>query len=139
MDTKSDNYQAPAGALIRATEDHLNSLLADWHQWRTRFSAVAAYGRCSMWDNSKSSRQWDAECDVLDSYLNHVQMASFDFEVQQLRVVYQTALQINARNLYTGHSVWRSARMPTNRLLCAQLVEASRAALVKRLLSAGVM
>jgi hypothetical protein len=52
---------------------------------------------------------------------------------------YRTAIYINARNCYTGHSVWISPRLPSDAEKRAELVATARAMLMERLFRAGIM
>ena len=113
-------------------QERLSALLCDWHQWANGFSPVAAYGKAPMWENLNPSRQWDASSDVLDGSLHNSLMKSFDFEIDQLKIIHRTALQFQARNLSTGWDVWRSPRLPFDPVKRAQvLVEARRLLLVR--------
>ena len=117
----------------------LDSLLADWHKWARGWTGVAAYGSCAMFTGVKSSRQWDSEGDVLDGALHDSQMKAFDFHVNELEPLHRTALQIQARNLVTGKSVWTSVRLPTSIEERAIILTIARNSLTNRLISAGVL
>ena len=117
----------------------LNQLLVEWHRWANGFAPVAAFGKCPMWQGNLSSRQWDSENEAVDGALHNSQMKTFDFEVDQLALVFRTALQIQARNLHCGSSVWNSARLPVDEMDRRRLLVEAREALLSRLALAGLM
>ena len=117
----------------------LNGLLCEWHRWATGFQPVAAFGHCPMWSNNLSSRQWDSASEVLDGSLHNDQMKCVDFEIDQLSPVFRTALQLQARNLSTGWSVWRSPRLPQDPVARGHLMAEAREAILVRLEQAGII
>ncbi len=119
----------------------LNDLLSEWHRWSMSAGAVQGYGQCAMFTGVKSSgRQWDSENEALDGSLHDAQMQAFDYHVDELQdPMYRTALGIQARNLSTGRSVWTSARLPQDLVQRAVILANARAALTKRLVSAGIL
>jgi len=121
------------------TNDLLNDLLAEWHRWARGFQIVASHGTSAMFSGVRSSRQWDSENEVIDGTLHDQTMRAFDFHVNELDHVYRTALQIQARNLVTGKSVWASPRLPNDLESRAQVLGLARAALLSRLSAAGIV
>lgn len=117
----------------------LDGLLADWHQWSNAYQAVAAHGVSAMFVGVRSSRQWDTQDDVTDAGLHNGKMESVDFHVNQLIPLHRTALGIQAKNLATGYSVWRSARLPEDVAQRAAILGEARGLLMARLVTAGVM
>lgn len=117
----------------------LDGILCDWHRWATGWTGVAAHGACAMFSGHRSSRQWDGEDDLVDAAIHNTQMKAVDFHVSEMQPVHRTALQINARNLSTGRSVWNSARLPADVHARAVVLADARSALTKRLTDAGVM
>lgn len=117
----------------------LDDLLADWHRWARCWQAVAEHGACAMFSGVKSSRQWDSENETTDSALHNTQMKAVDFHVNELEPMYRTALQIHARNLVTGRSVWTSARLPSDIEERAIILQKARNSLLKRLTIAGIL
>ena len=120
-------------------ENTLDDLLTDWHQWARGWTAVAAYGSCAMFAGVRSSSQWDSEREVVDGALDNIQMRSFDFHVNELSPMHRTALQIEARNLATGSSVWTSARLPENLHERRMVLQQAKSALINRLIGAGIL
>ena len=73
----------------------------------------------------------------LEAELSSRQSKAVDFAVSGMIDPWRTAIAIQARNLYTGHDVWESPRVPKDRvrvILCT-----ARGMLTVRLISAGVM
>ena len=117
----------------------LDSLLADWHCWASNFRHVAQSGSCAMFTDVKSSRQWQDADEVLDSAKHNSTMKAIDFHVNELEPSHRTALQIKARNLVTGVSVWTSARLPADPQARAVILMTAKNLLMARLSAAGVM
>lgn len=92
-----------------------------------------------MFSSVKSSKQWDSECDVTDTALHNAQMKAVDFHVNELDPVHRTALQLQARNLATGFSVWQSARLPSDVAKRAVILADARNKLTQRLTIAGIL
>lgn len=131
----------PGTSVDNSQQYALDSLLSDWHRWASGYSGVQGYGQCAMFAGVKSGgRQWDAEGDVLDGALHDSQMRAFDHQVSELKdPIYRTALQIQARNLSTGCSVWTSARLPQDLAERAIILRNARNSLQKRLTDAGIL
>jgi hypothetical protein len=121
--------------------DHqtLDELLSRWHQWATGYKHVGGVSSSPMFRNAKSSRGWDTVDEIVGAEIDGDQMDAVDFHVMQLSEIYRTALQIQARNLCTGRSVWTSARLPNDLETRAQLLGLARVALITRLQSAGIL
>ena len=126
--------------MICETRYLLDDMLSDWHRWASGWHGVATSTACAMFSNAKSSRQWDAECDVTDTALHNEQMKAIDFHVNELTDhQHRTALQIQARNLATGFHVWHSARLPSDVAQRAVILAEARNKLTQRLESAGIL
>lgn len=121
------------------TKELLDDLLVQWHKWAKGYTPVSTHSACAMFKGSKSSRQWDSESEVLDGDLHNEQMKMLDFHINELCDVYRTALQINARNLYTGKSVWSSPRLPEDQKQRQEILADARNSLCIRLRIAGVI
>lgn len=92
-----------------------------------------------MFTQVKSSRQWDSENEVTEEALHNDEMKTFDFEVNELEPLYRTALQLQARNLSTGRTVWKSARLPEDREERAEILRQARCQLTTRLIFCGIL
>ena len=121
------------------SREMLDSILADWHRWAKGFQVVAGHGTSAMFSGVRSSRQYDSEDDLVGNTLHNEQMKSVDFHVGEMCDVYRTALQINARNIVTGKSVWSSPRLPTDLESRAQVLGLARSGLMCRLRDAGIL
>ena len=117
----------------------LDDILSDWHRWASGWSGVAVHCACAMFSEVQSSKQWDSESDVIDSSLHNSKMKTVDFCVNQLDPLHRTALQLQARNLVTGFSVWHSARLPSDVSQRAVILSDARKKLTNRLKSAGIL
>ena len=124
----------------------LDDLLAQWHAWSKDYQMQAGYGSSPMYQNMTPSRQWDSEYEVLDKYqgsaaVEAVQHAVFgdaktgDGRMEPLE--YRIALQVNAKNLYTGRAVWSNCRLPNDLQTRAQLLGLARVELINRLAKGG--
>lgn len=122
-----------------ATRYVFDEILSDWHRWSSSWNDAAHSAACAMFANVKISKQWDSECDVTDAALHHSQMKAVDFHVNELEPLHRTALQIQARNLVTGFSVWHSARLPSDVEQRAVILSEARKKLMNRLTSAGIL
>lgn len=133
--------------MMRNESDHiLADLLAAWHKWAAGWAGVAAYGSCAMFTGVRSSRQWDSANDVVDGDLHNSQMQAVEFAINgdergqgAMPNPYRTAIQIHARNLATGASVWSSPRLPVDPEELAIVRLEAMDMLTRRLLAAGVV
>jgi hypothetical protein len=117
----------------------LNDLLIDWHHWAKRWTPHAEPTTGAMWRGVKSSRQWEDTLDIADQSQLNATMQAIEFAVSEMEPTYRTALQINARNLATGVSVWSSPRLPTDLQSRAQLLGLARQELSAKLAKAGLL
>ena len=117
----------------------LNSLLTDWHCWSSNFKHVSQNGSCAMFTDVKSSRQWQDADEVMDNAKHNSTMKALNFHINELEPIHFTAIQIKARNLYTGVNVWTSARLPADPEKRAAILMQAKSALMERLSAAGVM
>jgi len=124
---------------MNQTQRTLDDLLCAWHKWAKGYQHVGGINSSPMFRDTKTSRGWDTVADIVDGEIHHSVMESIDFNVMQLEPDYRTALQLQARNLATGYSVWNSPRLPNDIESRAQLLGLARMALILRLVSAGVM
>ncbi len=120
-------------------ESLLNDLLAQWHRWASGYRHCAGVGTSPMFRDARTSRGWDSVSDIVDSEIDGGTMEAVNFHVNELSPAHRTALQLQARNLYTGASVWSSPRLPQDPQARAMLLGDARSLLLKRLLAAGVI
>lgn len=116
-----------------------DDILCRWHHWSRGYRPIADVGSSPMFSQCKSGRQYEQQYDIAEQALEDDAMRSVDFHVYELSPSYRTAIQLNARNLATCRSVWRSARLPEDIGERAVVLAGARAALMGRLLDAGIL
>jgi len=121
------------------TNELLSALLCDWHRWACGYKHVGGINTSPMFREVKTGRQWDTVDEIIDSDIEHSRMDALDHIIMSLCDVYRTSLQLQARNLHTGHSVWFSARLPPDEQARAVLLGEARAALLCKLRDCGIM
>lgn len=117
----------------------LNDYLCSWHRWAVGYQHVGGINTSPMFREVKNGRQWDTVDEIIDSDIENSRMEALDAIIMALCDVYRTSLQIQARNLHTGRSVWTSARLPTDIEQRAQILADARFALTARLRDAGIL
>lgn len=125
--------------MVCDTNETLNSLLCDWHRWAKGYQHVGGINSSPMFREVKVGRQWDTVDEIISSDLVNSQMEALDHIIMGLCEVYRTSLQIHARNLYTGHAVWSSARLPSDPKERAMILGDARQALGAKLRDAGIL
>jgi hypothetical protein len=112
----------------------LNDILSRWHSWACDERTALGYPTVAVSAKQyRASRQYDDANGSLDQDIENVVMAAVDSCVWSLHDPYRTAIHINARNLCTGLTVWRSPRLPDGDLARAMLVSDARGLLMTRL------
>ena len=117
----------------------LDTLLADWHRWARGYQHIGDVGTSPMFNQTTSPRGWDTVNDIVEHEIDGGRMSAVNFHIFELTPIWCTAIQIQARNLATGKSVWTSARLPTDLQARALLLAEARAALMCKLITAGVV
>jgi hypothetical protein len=121
------------------TRQLFDDLLCQWHHWSGGYRAIADVGSSPMFNQCRSGRQYDSQYELAEQALDNDAMKSVDFHVYELPPEQRTAIQINARNLVTGRNVWRSVRLPQDVVSRAILLAGARAALMCKLVDAGIL
>ena len=121
------------------TNEILSAMLVDWHRWACGYKHVGGINSSPMFREVKNGRQWDTVDEIIDSDIEHSRMEALDHIIMCLPDVQRTALQLQARNLHTGKSVWSSARLPTSEKERVVLLVGARGALLLKLRDAGIM
>lgn len=116
-----------------------DDLLCQWHHWSRGYRPIADVGSSPMFHQCKSGKQYEEQYDIAEQSLDDDAMRSIDFHVYELSPTMRTAIQINARNLATGRAVWRSERLPADSAERAIVLAGARAALLVRLMDAGIL
>ncbi len=125
--------------MMNDSHEILSALLAEWHRWACGYQHVGGISTSPMFREMKTGRQWDTLDEIIDSDLDNSRMEAIDAIVMALCDVYRTSLQIQARNLHTGRSVWTSARLPTDIESRARILAEARMALASKLRDAGIL
>lgn len=112
----------------------LNDLLGRWHRWACDYRTAVGYPTAAAYlAQYRTSRQYDDVNGALDGDVENCIMSGVDGCLNSVPQPYRNALHLNARNLVTGLTVWRSPRLPDDDMARAQLVAEARAMLLKRL------
>lgn len=117
----------------------LDDILCQWHHWSRGYRPIAQVSSSPMFRGARAGRQWDTMDEVIEREIDGGTMAAVEFHVYELPPSQRTALQLNARNIATGRSVWVSARLPADVEERAVLLLAARNALAVRLMDAGIL
>lgn len=117
----------------------LDDLLKSWHRWAKGYQHVGGINSSPMFRNAKTSKGWDSLSDIADESIDAAKFEAVDFHVMSLEPAYRTALQLQARNLHTGVSVWSSPRLPQDPEERTIVLMEARNRLMRCLLTAGVM
>ena len=125
--------------MMNDTYEILNSLLCDWHRWATGYQHVGGINTSPMFRETKAGRQWDTVDQIIDQDIEQSRMEMVDHLIMAMEAAHRTALQIQARNLYTGRSVWNSARLPSDEGERALVLTSARTLLTMKLQKAGIL
>jgi hypothetical protein len=122
------------------THTMLNDLLVEWHRWCNRYQHVKGYASSDpTCRDYRASRQYDDTNGALDADLSASTLETVSAEIFALEQPYQTAIQIQARNMATGKQVWTSPRLPADPMERAGILVKARGMLLKTLASRGVL
>jgi hypothetical protein len=126
-----------------AIDSKVDDLLSRWHHWRSAYRAAQGYASSdATCRQAVSSGLWDRENGLVDDRAEESAMRAVDNAVERIPNTPQpwcTCLQIHARNLYTGHTVWFSPRLPKEKDELALLLLEARNMLARRLIDVGVI
>ena len=92
-----------------------------------------------MFSHSLTPRGWDTVQEIVEHEIGGGRMAGIKLYVFELRSLWCTAIQINARNLSTGKSVWTSARLPTDLQQRQEILRDARNELTRKLVEACIL
>ena len=116
----------------------LNDLLAQWHRWAKGYQHAAGINTSPMFRECQSNyRQWASMDELADE--DKSKYAAMDVIIMGLCDVYRTSLQIQARNLCTGRSVWTSARLSEDVAIRAVTLADARIALTRKMQDEGIL
>lgn len=117
----------------------VSDILSEWHHWCSGYLGVPRIGSSAIFRQARSPRGWDSIQDIVEREIDYDRMAAVDFHIGEMSPLHRTALQIEARNLATGRSVWASARLPADHMERARIVAAARADIAMRLTDAAIL
>lgn len=121
------------------TRDLLDSLLSEWHRWAKGYKHIGGINTTPMFREVTLGRQWDSIADIVDDSIELDTMVSVDAIIMAMDEMHRTSLQIQARNLHTGKSVWCSARLPEDVNQRAVILAEARTLLIAKLQNAGIL
>lgn len=120
------------------TDAILDDLLSRWHGFCRGFQPGAQAASPMFRGALRSKGEQLLEAIAEDQHWAGV-FRAIDFHVSEMKDPYRAAIYINARNCYTGRSVWLSPRLPRDAAERGAIVRSARAELMRRLAQAGVM
>jgi hypothetical protein len=124
--------------MVNEIESLLSDLLQSWHSWAMGYKHVGGINSSPMFRGSKPNKTREDD-DGIDGSLHNSTMETIDGQVMEMEPVHRTVLQLQARNLCTGVSVWRSPRLPDDAEERAVLLIEARNKLMRRLIAVGVV
>lgn len=131
------DLEAPTEAEIN---ERLNDLLRQWHGHCLGYSHGKGYpSGDAVCRNAKSSSVWDNWNGAQDKAVDQKIMEAFDAAMWNVPQPYLTALQFQARNLWTGKQVWTSPRLPTDPVERGVLLMEARNRLMRVLTKGGLI
>ena len=116
-----------------------DDILRRWHHWSRGYRPIDDVGSSPMFNQCKSGRQYETQYEIAERSNEEKTMEAVDFHVYEMPPTQRTAIQINARNIATGRCVWKSERLPADATERAIVLAGARAALMGRLLDAGIL
>ena len=124
----------------RELAERVNDLLSRWHAWCAGHSYASGFSSvnaaCRM---ARASRQYDDTNGSLDAQIDVSLMEAVDAQLNEIAQPWRAALDVLARNLHTGVSVWSNPRLPLDDRARAELVYVARKKFVERLARAGLL
>lgn len=115
----------------------LDAILSQWHEWAKGEAHARGFSNTSAGlSGYRPSRQHNVD----DLYVeaDKSTMTTIDFQVSQMQDPYRAAIHMDAKNLAAGRHVFQSPRVPTG-IEGANILKTARAALILRLVGAGVI
>lgn len=116
----------------------LDDLLSRWHGFCRGYQPGEHSANPMFKDSLRGKGEQTIEAIAEDQLWAGV-FKAMDFHVSQMEEPFRTAIYLNARNCYTGRSVWQSPRLPTDVIERAEIVAKARSQIRTRLQLAGVM
>lgn len=121
----------------------VDDLLSRWHDFRCGYRPIKGYSsHDAVCGQAPSNALYDRENGVTDERIEQSIMNSVDKAVDRVPnspQSWNTVLHMHARNLFTGHAVWFSPRLPKDRNELHILLMEARNMLVRHLMDLGVI
>jgi hypothetical protein len=121
----------------------LDDLLSRWHFHCKNFSPVPVRGADPMFKHALRAKGEQTLDAIAEDQELKFQMEALDYHVYEMEETderpMRSAILVNARNCYTGRSVWLSPRLPVDPIKRGFIVVEARSILTRRLMDAGVM
>ncbi len=118
----------------------LSGMLVDWHHFCQHTAHRHGYaGKSAGFGQSKSNSQYDWQNNVESDLIDKRIMEGFDQAAQRVPQPWLTALQIEAKNLAVGLTVWHSPRLPDDPHEREVLTLEARTRLLRELAKDGVL
>ena len=119
----------------------LDHELSCWHAWQKGDKGVRGFNNRALvvGDCRGYGLQYESQLEAQYEKSDNAKYKDIDFQVSEMTEPHRTAIYINARNLSTGRTVFRSPRLPNDPVLIGVLLRFAREMLLQRLKSAGVM
>lgn len=137
LDERIEVLEPPTEAEIN---ERLNDLLVRWHAHCLGYSPGKGFpSGDAVCRNAKTSSTWDGWNGSQDHAIDKKIIDAFDGVIWNVPQPHLTALQFQARNLFTGKQVWTSPRLPADQVERAVLLMEARNILLRGLARAGVM
>lgn len=124
--------------MIDDSRNLLNDLLQQWHRWASGYQHVGGINSSPMFRSAKPSKTREDD-EAVDGAIHNATCEAINFQIMEMEPVYRTILQLQARNLNSGVSVWSSPRLPADPEERTVILMEARNALMKRLIFCGVI
>jgi hypothetical protein len=97
------------------SDEILDDLLSRWYWLRKDGGTTRGHAKRSLVvGDYRDSRQYDDANGKLDADADESDACMVDAALLRMDNPYRIAIEFDARNLYSGLAVWRSARLPEN-------------------------
>jgi len=124
--------------MIDDSRNLLSDLLRQWHRWASGYQHVGGINSSPMFRGTVPNKTREDD-DAVDGAINNSTCEAINFQIFEMSPAHRTVLQLQARNLYTGASVWSSPRLPADPEERTVILMEARNALMKRLIFCGVV
>jgi hypothetical protein len=128
----------PKDRMIDESRCLLNDLLCAWHRWASGYQHVGGIASSPMFRGMTPNKTREDD-DAVDGAIHNATCEAINHQVMEMDPVHRTILQLQARNLHSGVSVWSSPRLPADPEERAVVLMEARNRLTKRLIFCGVI